>query len=140
MILHSEPLKAPYLNAIFQRNVEILSLPASAKFQASASNKLMLPSSHPGPAMVTVLPKPKVWKNSKEIFAKVNKHNNLKHIIGIQMRKVQRVKIEKTTKKGRNWQGQSPDEKRHKNNRLVGILRRDNNSPPNSLGTLFLGR
>jgi hypothetical protein len=105
MILHSEPLKVPSLNAIFQRNVEILSLPASAKFQASASNKLLLPSSHPRLAMVMVLPKPKVWKNSKESFTKVNKHNNLKHRIGIQMRKVQRVKIEKTMKKGRNWQG-----------------------------------
>jgi hypothetical protein len=41
-----------------------------------------------------------VWKNSKENFAKMDKHNNLKHIIGIQMRKIQRVKIKKTTKKG----------------------------------------
>jgi hypothetical protein len=100
MILHSEPLEAPSLNNIFQRNVMILGLPVSAKFQASASNKLMLPSSHPGPAMVKIIPKPKVWKNSKESFAKVNKRSNLKHGVGIQMRKVQRVKIEETTKKG----------------------------------------
>ena len=59
-------------DAIFQSNGEIFSLPASTKFQARASNKLMLPSSHPGLAMVKVLPKLKVWKNSKEIFAKVD--------------------------------------------------------------------
>ena len=94
MILHSKPFEAPSLNAIFQRNVKIFSLPASAKFQTSASNKPMLPSSHPGPA------KPKVWKNSKESFTKVDKHSDFKHIIWIQMRKIQRVKIKKTTKKG----------------------------------------
>jgi hypothetical protein len=135
MILHSEPLEAPSLNAIFQRNVKIFILPASVKFQTSASNMLMLPSIHLGSAMVKVLPKPKVWKNSKESFAKVDKHSNLKHRIGIQMRKVRIVKIEKTTKKGRNWQGQSPDEKMHENNRLVGILHRDSNSLPDPPGT-----
>ena len=83
MILHGEPFEAPSLNTIFQRNVKIFSLPASAKFQTSTSNKLMLPSGHPGPAMVKVLPKPKVSKNSKESFIKVDKHSNLKHRIGI---------------------------------------------------------
>jgi hypothetical protein len=135
MLLHSEPLEAPSLNATFQRNAKIFSLPASVKFQTSASNKMMLSSIHLGLAMVKELPKPKVWKNSKESFAKVDKHNNLKHRIGIQMRKVRRVKIEKTMKKGRNWQGQSLDEKRHENNRHVGILRRDSNSLPDPLGT-----
>jgi hypothetical protein len=99
MILHSEPLEAS-LNAIFQRNVKIFILPASVKFQTSASNKLMLPSIHLGSVMLKVLPKPKVWKNSKESFAKVDKHSNLKHKIGIQMLKVRIVKIKKTTKKG----------------------------------------
>jgi hypothetical protein len=103
MIFHSKPLEAPSLNTVFQRNVEILSHPASAKFQASTSNKLMLPSSHPGPTMVKVFLKPKVWKNSKESFAKMNKHDNLKDKIGIQMSEVWRVKIEKTVKEGRNW-------------------------------------
>jgi hypothetical protein len=112
MILHSEPFEASSLNAIFQRNVKIFSLPALAKFQTSTSNKLMLPSSHPGTAMVKVLSKPKVWKNSMETFAKVDKHNNLKHRLGIQMHKIQRVKIKKTTKNGRHWQGQSLDEKK----------------------------
>jgi hypothetical protein len=135
MIFHSKPLEAPSLNAVFQRNVEILSLPASAKFQASTSNKLMLPSSHPRMTMVKVFPNPKVWKNSKESFAKMNKHNNLKHIIGIQMSKVQRIKIEKTTKEGRNRQGQSSDEKRHENNRLMSILCWDSSSTPDPPGT-----
>jgi hypothetical protein len=95
----------------------------------------MLPSSHPGPTMIKVFPKPKVWKNSKESFVKMNKHDNLKHKIGIQMSEVQTVKNEKTTKEGRNWQGQPPDEKRHEDNRLVSILRRDGNSTPDRLGT-----
>jgi hypothetical protein len=63
----------------------------------------MLPSSHFGPTMVKIFPKPNVWKDSKESFAKMNKHSNLKHKIGIQIIEVQRVKIEKTAKEGRNW-------------------------------------
>jgi hypothetical protein len=95
----------------------------------------MQPSSHPGPIMVKVFPKPKVWKNSKESFTKMNRHSNLKHIIGIQMSEVKRVKIEKTAKEGRNRQGQPPDEKRHEDNCLVSILYRDSNSMPDPLGT-----
>jgi hypothetical protein len=52
--------------------------------------------------MVKVFPKPKVWKNSKESFVKMNKHSKLKHKIGIQMSEVQRVKIEKTAEERRN--------------------------------------
>jgi hypothetical protein len=85
--------------------------------------------------MVKIFPKPKVWKNSKKRFAKMNKHDNLKHKIGIQMSKVLRIKNNKTTKEGRNWQGQSPDEKRHEDNRLVSILYWDNSSAPDSPGT-----
>jgi hypothetical protein len=66
MILHGEPFEVSSLNTIFQRNIKIFSLPASTKFQTSTSNKLMLPSGHPGPIMVKVLTKPKVWKTSKE--------------------------------------------------------------------------
>jgi hypothetical protein len=83
MILHGEPFEVPSLNTIFQRNIKIFSLPASVKFQTSTSNKSMLPSGHSRPTMVKVLPKPKVWKNSKESFTKVDKHNNLKRRIGI---------------------------------------------------------
>jgi hypothetical protein len=65
----------------------------------------------------------------------MNKHDNLKHIIGIQMSEVQRIKIEKSAKQGRNWQGQSSDEKRHDDNRLVSILCRDSNSALDLPGT-----
>jgi hypothetical protein len=51
------------------------------------------------------------------------------------MSEVQRIKIEKTTKEGRNWQGQSPDEKRHEDNRLMSILCRDSNSTLDPPGT-----
>jgi hypothetical protein len=43
------------------------------------ANKLMLSSSHLGPTMVEVLTKPKMRKNSKESFTKMNTHNNLKN-------------------------------------------------------------
>jgi hypothetical protein len=33
VILHGEPFEAPPLDAILQRNVEILSLPTSTKFK-----------------------------------------------------------------------------------------------------------
>jgi hypothetical protein len=79
--------------------------------------------------MVKVFPQAKVWKNSEEGFTKVNEHDNLKHEVGIQMRKIERIKIKKATKEGRNWQSQSFDEERHENNRLMSILHRDGNSP-----------
>jgi hypothetical protein len=85
MILHGKPFKAPSLNTIFQRNIEVFSFPASTKFQTSTSDKLMLPFGHPRLTMVKVFPKPKVWENSKE---EVDKHGDLKHRIGIQMRKI----------------------------------------------------
>jgi hypothetical protein len=85
--------------------------------------------------MVKVFPKPKVWKNSKKSFAKMNKHGNLKHRIEIQMSEVQRIKFENTSKEGRNWQGQSPDEKRHEDNRLMSILCWDSSFAPDPPGT-----
>jgi hypothetical protein len=53
------------------------------------------------------------------------------------MGEVQRIKIEKAAKEGRNWQGQSPDEKRHEDNRLWSILCWDSNSAPDPPGTQF---
>jgi hypothetical protein len=78
--------------------------------------------------MVKVFPHAKVWKHSEEGFAEVNEHGNLKHRIMIQMRKIERMKIKEATKEGRNWQSQSSDEERHKNNRLMSILCRGGNS------------
>ena len=83
MVLHGKPLKAPSLNTVLHRDIKIFDLPASAKFQASTANKLMLSSSHPRPIVVEIVPKPKMRKNSKESFAEVNKHDNLKNRIGV---------------------------------------------------------
>ena len=83
MVLHCKPLEAPSLNIVFQGDVKILNFSASTNLQASTSNKLMLSSSHPGPTVVKVLPKPKVRKNPKEDLTKMNIHSNLKYRIGI---------------------------------------------------------
>ena len=83
MVLHGKPLKAPSLNVVFQRNVEVLSLPASAKFQASTSNKLMLPSSHAGPTMIKVPPESEMGKNHKKSLAQVYENDNLENGVGI---------------------------------------------------------
>jgi hypothetical protein len=83
VILHGKPLEAPSLNTVLPQDVKIFNFPASVMFQASTTNKLMLSSSHPGPTVVEVLPKPKMRNNSKESFAKMNKHSNLKNIFGV---------------------------------------------------------
>jgi hypothetical protein len=83
VVLHGKPLKAPSLNTVLQRDIKIFDLPASAKFQASTTSKLMLSSSHPGPTVVEIPPKPKMRKNSKESFIEVNKHNNFKNRIRV---------------------------------------------------------
>jgi hypothetical protein len=69
VVLHGKPLEALSLNVVIQRDIGILNLPTLAKFHASTTNKVMLSSSHPGPTVIEVLPKPKMRKNSKESFA-----------------------------------------------------------------------
>jgi hypothetical protein len=140
MILHGKPLETSSLDIVLQRDVKVFSFLASAKLQTSTSNQLMLPSNHSRPTMVKVFPQAKVWKNSEEGFAEVNKHDNLTHGIGIQMCKIERIKIKEATKEGRNWQGESSDEERHENSCLVSIHRRDGNSPLDPQGAQFLGR
>jgi hypothetical protein len=83
VVLHGKPLEAPSLNTVLQRDIKILNLPTLAKFHTSTTNKLMLSSSHPRPTVVEVLPKPKMGKNSKESFAEVNEHDNLKNRIRV---------------------------------------------------------
>jgi hypothetical protein len=83
VVLHGKPLKAPSLNIVLQKDIKIFNFPTPTKFQASTTNKLMLSFSHPGPTVVEVLPKPEMRKNSKESFAEVNKHNNLKNRIRV---------------------------------------------------------
>jgi hypothetical protein len=82
VVLHGKPLKAPSLNTVLQRDIKIFNFPAPTKFQAGTTNKLMLSSSHPGPTVVEVLPKPELRKNSKKSFTEVNKHGKLKNRIG----------------------------------------------------------
>jgi hypothetical protein len=65
MILHGEPFKAPPLDAIIQRNVEILSLPTLTKFKASAANHLMMPPAILGLQWYKYLHNPKcglIWR------------------------------------------------------------------------------
>jgi hypothetical protein len=52
VVLHNEPLKAPPLDTVLERNVKILCFPPSAKLQTCAANKLVLSPSHPGPTMI----------------------------------------------------------------------------------------
>jgi hypothetical protein len=83
VFLHGKPLKAPSLDTVLQRDIEIFILPSTAKLQASTANKLMLSFSHPGSTVVEILPKPEMRKNSKESFIEVNKNGNLKNRIGV---------------------------------------------------------
>jgi hypothetical protein len=83
VVLHGKLLKVPSLNAVLQRDIKIFDFPAPTKLQAGTTNKMVLSSSHPGPTVVEVFQKPKMRKNSKESFAEVNKHGNLKNIIGV---------------------------------------------------------
>jgi hypothetical protein len=54
--------------------------------------------------------------------------------------KIQSTKIEKATKKGRSEQSQSSDEKWHKDDSFMGILRRNGNPTPDSPGTQLFWR
>jgi hypothetical protein len=53
---------------------------------------------------------------------------------------IQSIKIEKATEKGRGWQGQTSDEKGHKDDSFVGVLCRNGNPVPDSPGTQLLWR
>jgi hypothetical protein len=53
--------------------------------------------------MVEVFPKPEMRKNSKESLTEVNKHDNSKNVIGVLVCKIQSIKIEEVTEKGRGW-------------------------------------
>jgi hypothetical protein len=68
MILHDEPFQAPSLDVVLEWDVEIVSLPPTAHLQTCAPHKLVLPSGHPRPIVVQMLPKAKVRQNTKEGF------------------------------------------------------------------------
>jgi hypothetical protein len=56
------------------------------------------------------------------------------------MGEIQRIKVEKATEERRNLQGQSPYEKRHKDNSLTSIFCRDSNSVLDPPGAQFFWR
>jgi hypothetical protein len=79
-------------------------------------------------------------KNSKDSFAEVHKNGNLKNRIGVQMCKIQIVKIKEAAEKGRGWQGQPSDKERHEDDSFVSVLYQNDNPMPDSPGTQLLRR
>jgi hypothetical protein len=85
MIFNDKPLHAPSFDTVLEWDVKVVSLPPTAHLQARAPYQLMLPSGHPRPTMVQILPQAKVWQNAKKSFTQVNKDRNLQNGIGVQM-------------------------------------------------------
>jgi hypothetical protein len=48
--------------------------------------------------------------------------------------KIQSIKVEKAAEERRSWQGQYSDEKWHEDDSFVGVLCRNGNPTPDSLG------
>jgi hypothetical protein len=69
IILNYEPLQAPSLDTVFERDFEILSLPPAAHLQASTPNQLMLSLGHSRATVIQVLPQPEMWQHAKKGFA-----------------------------------------------------------------------
>jgi hypothetical protein len=69
VVLHNEPLKAPLLDALLERDVKILCFPPPAKLQTCAVNKLVLSPSHPRPTMIKVFPETEVGENPEKGLA-----------------------------------------------------------------------
>jgi hypothetical protein len=81
--------------------------------------------------VIQILPQTEVRKNSKVGFAQMNKDINLQNRVGIQVSKIQIVKVKETAKEGRNGKCKAADKKRDVNNGLVSILHRDSNPTAN---------
>jgi hypothetical protein len=73
VILHNEPLKAPPIDSILERNVEVLRFPPLTKLQACAANKLVLSPSHPGPTVIKVFPETEMGENPEKGLAQMYK-------------------------------------------------------------------
>jgi hypothetical protein len=69
IILNYEPLQAPSLDTILERDLEIFSLPPTAHLQAGTPNQLMLSPGHPRATMIQVFPQPEMWKHAEKGFA-----------------------------------------------------------------------
>jgi hypothetical protein len=66
------------------------------------ANHLMLSPRQSGFTVVQVLPQSKMQANPEVGFTKMNKDDNLKNRVGIQVCQVKRVKIKKDTEERRN--------------------------------------
>jgi hypothetical protein len=85
VVLHNEPLKAPPLNAVLERNVEALCFPPAMKLQTHAANKLVLSPSHPGTIMIKLFPKTEMGENPEKGLAQMYKNGDLLNGISVQM-------------------------------------------------------
>jgi hypothetical protein len=131
VVLHNEPLKAPPLDVVLERNVKILCFPPPAKLQTCAANKLVLSPSHPGPTMIKIFLETEVGENPKKGLAEMYKNGNLQDGIRVQMRQVQLIEIKETAEKGGDGKSKPTNEKRNINNRFMGILYRNYDTAAN---------
>jgi hypothetical protein len=56
VVLHDKPLQASSFDVVLEWDVELVGLPPTAHLQTRTPHKLVLPSSHPRPTVVQVLP------------------------------------------------------------------------------------
>jgi hypothetical protein len=80
-----------------------------------------------------------VGKNSEVGLAQMNKDGDLRNGIGIQMSKVQIIKVKETAEEGRNGKSKAADKKMNINDGLMGILCWDSNPTTNPPRTKLFG-
>jgi hypothetical protein len=101
VVLHNKPLKAPPLDVVLERNVEVLCFPPLAKLQTCVANKLVLSPSHPRLTMIKVFPETEMGENPKKGLTQMYENGNLQNGIRVQIRQVQFVEIKETAEKKR---------------------------------------
>jgi hypothetical protein len=131
VVLHNEPLKAPPLDTVLERNVKILCFPPPAKLQTCAANKLVLSPSHPRPTMIKIFPETEMGEYPEKGLTQMYENGNLHNGIRVQKRQVHLVEIKETAEKGRDRKSKSTNEKRNINDRFMGILRRNGDTAAN---------
>jgi hypothetical protein len=85
MIFHDEPLKMPSFNAVLEGDIEKLHFPPPAKLSKGAADKLMLPSSHPRPTVIKILPESEMGENPKKSLTQMYKNGNLQNRVRVQV-------------------------------------------------------
>jgi hypothetical protein len=131
VVLHNEPLKAPPLDVVLERNAEVLCFPPPAKLQTCAANKLVLSPSHPRPTMIKVFPETEMGENPEKGLTQMYEDGNLQNGIRVQMHQVQFVEIKETTEKGGDGTSKTTNKKRNVNDRFMGILCRNGDAAAN---------